>query len=95
MYKIFFTQTNLKYYSPCPNLEGIKDALCKCSGLVRMVEPCAQTWWSKQVLSASRERGSQASCKARGSATVISVSRVHDPVVSKFEQSVNVYHPSL
>ena len=30
------------FYSPCPNLEGINDVLCKCSGLVRTVEPCAQ-----------------------------------------------------
>ena len=31
------------FYSPCPNLEGIKDALCKCTGLVRTVELCVQT----------------------------------------------------
>ena len=30
-------------YSPCHYLEGINDALYECSGLVRMVGPCAQT----------------------------------------------------
>ena len=34
------------FYGPCPNLEGIQDALCKLLGLVRTVEPCAQIWWS-------------------------------------------------
>ena len=34
------------FYNPCPTLEGIKDALCKHSDLVRTVEPYAQTWWS-------------------------------------------------
>ena len=39
MYSITSYITNIfhadkTFYSPCPNLEGINDALCKCSGLV-------------------------------------------------------------
>ena len=42
--KIFFS-ADKTFYSLCPNLEGIKDILCKHSGLVRTVEPRAQIWW--------------------------------------------------
>ena len=31
--------------SACQYLEGIKDALSECSGLVRTVGQCAKTWW--------------------------------------------------
>ena len=79
-YGILFFQTIVFFYSLCHYLESIKDALSKCSGLVRAVVQCAQTWWpwrsrciqERWALSAlprAGRLGYWASCKARGAVT--------------------------
>ena len=56
--KIFFRQS----YSPCHYLEGIKDALSECSGLVRTVGLCAQAWWSWRCI---RSADAQSALRSR------------------------------
>ena len=79
-YDILFFQTIVFFYSLCHYLENIKDALSKCSGLVRAVVQCAQTWWpwrsrciqERWALSAlprAGRLGYWASCKVRGAVT--------------------------
>ena len=55
---------NKTFYCLYPNLEGIKDALCKRLILVRTVEPCAQAWWSWKYILCERW------CKAQALALV-------------------------
>ena len=43
--KKYFSDDHFAYnYSQCHYLEGIKDAHCECSRLVRAVEQCAKTY---------------------------------------------------
>ena len=87
----------LKIYSTCPNLVGIKDVLSECSGLVRLVGPCAQTEVLVEMHLGARGAikclalvGHRASRKVRGRVTVLCHTCLDSPVVSMFERSENV-----
>ena len=84
IWKIFFS-ADKTFYSPCPSLEGTKDALCKRSRLVRTGRAACTNIVVMEMHFARatrrkalyvRKRGNQSSHKARGSVTVIPVSRV-------------------